>query len=43
VKSAIRLVRQSTTVPNTSKMSALTCERSDMFAPEFYFVVERRA
>src|ERR1700739_1008584 len=33
VKSAIRLVRQSTTVPNTSKTSALTAEISDIFAP----------
>src|SRR4051794_11985191 len=29
MKSVIRLVRQSTTVPNTSKTSALTAERSD--------------
>src|SRR5258708_5236751 len=33
VKSPIRLVRQSTTVPNTSNTSAFTAEISDMFAP----------
>src|SRR5476651_1472407 len=32
VKSAIRLERQSTTVPNTSNTSAFTAEISDMFA-----------
>src|SRR5438270_5493079 len=30
LKSAIRLVRQSTTVPNTSNTNAFTAERSDM-------------
>src|SRR6202051_2778574 len=33
VKSAIRLERQSTTVPNTSNTSAFTAEISDMFDP----------
>src|SRR5258706_9794442 len=33
VKSAIRLVRQSTTVPNTTNPSAFPAEISDMFAP----------
>src|SRR6476646_11279519 len=33
VKSAIRLVRQSTTVPNTSNTSAFTAEVSDMLDP----------
>src|SRR5258708_6551858 len=37
VKSAIRLVRQSTTVPNTSNTIALTAERSDMLAPCFFY------
>src|SRR6516165_11667131 len=35
VKSLIRLVRQSTTVPNTSNSSAFTAETSDMIAPFF--------
>src|SRR6516164_6858636 len=35
VKSLIRLVRQSTTVPNTSNNSAFTAETSDMIAPFF--------
>src|ERR1700675_1439577 len=35
VKSAIRLVRQSTTVPNTSNTSAFTAEISDMVASLF--------
>ena len=39
VKSAIRLLRQSTTVPNTSNTRALTAEISDMLAPGFYFVI----
>src|SRR5260221_14213027 len=38
VKSAIRLERQSTTVPNTSNTSALTAEISDMFTPVFVFL-----
>src|ERR1700676_1228526 len=33
VKSATRLLRQSTTVPNTSNTSAFTAEISDMSAP----------
>src|ERR1700760_1688107 len=33
VKSAIKLVRQSTTVPNTSKIRALTPDTSDMVVP----------
>src|SRR3954454_1900203 len=37
VKSAIRLVRQSTTVPNTSNTSAFTAETSDMVAPFVVF------
>src|SRR5437899_4547398 len=36
VKSAIRLVRQSTTVPNTSNTSAFTAEVSDMSASPFF-------
>src|SRR5229473_3294682 len=36
-KSAIRQVRQSTTVPNTSNTSAFTAEISDMFTPCFVF------
>src|SRR6478752_26097 len=39
VKSAIRLVRQSTTVPNTSNTSAFTAEISDMFSPFFVVVL----
>src|SRR5260370_38764897 len=40
VKSAIRLVRQSTTVPNTSNTSAFTAEISDMSTPCcFNFVI----
>src|SRR6478672_8313526 len=40
VKSAIRLVRQSTTVPKTSNTSAFTAEISDMPPlPFFYFVI----
>src|SRR4029077_20955624 len=39
VKSAIRLVRQSTTVPNTSNTSALTAEISGMVAPLAFFVL----
>src|SRR6266404_260235 len=39
VKSAIRLDRQSTTVPNTSNTSAFTAETSDMRAPRFNFVI----
>src|SRR6266404_4846659 len=39
VKSAIRLERQSTTVPNTSNTSAFTAEISDMFAPCFLFLI----
>src|SRR4051794_23976542 len=35
VKSAIRLLRQSTTVPNTSNTSAFTAEISDMVASPF--------
>src|SRR5215510_11064250 len=35
VKSLIRLVRQSTQVPNTSKTSAFTPEMSDMVATSF--------
>src|SRR6516164_9973277 len=42
VKSLIRLVRQSTTVPNTSNTSAFTAETSDMIAPCFFPVVQRR-
>src|SRR3981189_2433557 len=38
VKSAIRVERQSTTVPNTSNTSALTAEISDMFTPFFVFL-----
>src|SRR5260370_4734275 len=38
VKSAIRLERQSTTVPNTSNTSAFTAEISDMSAPCFVFI-----
>src|SRR5947207_12165711 len=38
VKSAIRLVRQSTTVPNTSNTSAFTAEISDMLTPFVLFV-----
>src|ERR1700736_5611717 len=37
VKSAIRLLRQSTTVPNTSNTSAFTAEISDMSAPCLLF------
>src|SRR6266508_480002 len=37
VKSAIRLVRQSTTVPNTSNTNAFTAEISDMLAPCFCY------
>src|SRR5262245_2550537 len=37
VKSLIRLVRQSTQVPNTSNTSAFTLEISDMFAPSLLF------
>src|SRR3979411_625089 len=36
VKSAIRLERQSTTVPNTSNTSAFTAEISDISTPCFY-------
>src|SRR5260370_36818020 len=39
VKSAIRLVRQSTTVPNTSNTSAFTAEISDMVASPSQFVI----
>src|SRR5215469_8964569 len=39
VKSLIRLVRQSTTVPNTSNTSAFTIERSDMRTPFFIVLV----
>src|SRR6202022_661572 len=39
VKSAIRLERQSTTVPNTSNTNAFTAEISDMFAPCLRFVI----
>src|ERR1700745_2974840 len=35
VKSLIRLVRQSTTVPNTSNTSAFTADMSDMLTPFF--------
>src|ERR1700710_1178875 len=37
VKSAIRLVRQSTTVPNTSDTRAFTADTSDMALSHFYF------
>src|SRR6266436_2253489 len=43
VKSLIRLVRQSTTVPNTSNTSAFTAEMSDMLAPCFLFLSFRGA
>src|SRR6202020_1233042 len=43
VKSLIRLVRQSTTVPKTSKIRALTCERSDMLRPLIVVVPGRTA
>src|ERR1700682_5637200 len=38
VKSLIRLVRQSTQVPNTSNTSAFTPEISDMVTPVFVLV-----
>src|ERR1700748_16556 len=42
VKSAIRLVRQSTTVPKTSNTSAFTAEISDMTTPLLLlFLIER--
>jgi hypothetical protein len=37
VKSLMRLVRQSTTVPNTSNTSAFTADTSDMRASPFSF------
>src|ERR1700716_624809 len=43
VKSAIRLVRQSTTVPNTSNTSAFTAETSDMSTPCFSILSLRDA
>src|SRR5215207_6664313 len=36
VKSLIRLVRQSTTVPNTSNTSAFTADTSDMRGPPVF-------
>src|SRR3984893_9386610 len=42
-KSAIRLVRQSTTVPNTSNTSAFTADKSDMLAPCFFLLSFRGA
>src|SRR5207302_9658123 len=42
VKSAIRLERQSTTVPNTSNTSAFTADNSDMSTP-CSFVIPRCA
>src|ERR1700760_2340202 len=41
VKSAIRLERQSTTVPNTSNTSALTAEISDMSCSLFLILSAR--
>src|ERR1700754_4216870 len=41
VKSAIRLVRQSTTVPNTSNTRAFTAEVSDMLHSRFLFLMGR--
>src|SRR4249920_3858156 len=43
VKSLMRLVRQSTTVPNTSNTSAFTAETSDMVgSPIVFFVLSFR-
>src|SRR4051812_19961142 len=39
-KSAIRLLRQSTTVPNTSNTSAFTAEISDMVASPFFVIAQ---
>src|SRR5580704_754863 len=39
VKSAIRLVRQSTTVPNTSNTKAFTAEISDMSCSPVFLVI----